>query len=170
MSESYLHPLYSTWEGMRQRCNNPNHRAYPYYGGRGVTICKRWDHFPSFLSDVGSKPFSSATLDRIDTEGNYEPSNVRWADRSTQTTNQRIRRDNSTGAKGIHWFARTNRWMAYINHKGNRHHLGYYKDFDDALFARTCAEQLSGDKLGKYLSALKEKLSNIPNSGQFQCR
>ena len=77
------HPLYETWRGMRQRCNNPNHRHYKYYGGKGIKVCKRWNSFETFLEDMGPKPVGT-TLDRIDSDDIYNPSNCRWATTSIQ--------------------------------------------------------------------------------------
>jgi hypothetical protein len=83
------HPLYATWCNMKARCNNQNHPQHKDYGGRGISYCKEWEEFPRFLADVGEKPFDTATLDRIDNDGDYKPSNVRWADRKTQRVNSR---------------------------------------------------------------------------------
>jgi hypothetical protein len=85
------HPLYRVWSKMLGRCFCKTNKKYPIYGGRGVTVCERWRSFPNFLSDVGERPSPYHSLDRIDTNGNYEPSNVRWA---TQDTQQNNRRDN----------------------------------------------------------------------------
>ena len=82
-------PGYNAWRSMRKRCNNPNNRAYPNYGGRGITICDRWDSFPNFYEDMGPCP-PGLTLERRDTNGNYEPTNCYWADRTTQNRNRRF--------------------------------------------------------------------------------
>lgn len=83
------HELYATWCNMKARCDNVNHPQYKDYGGRGIAYCPDWSEFSAFLADVGERPFVGASLDRIDNNGNYEPSNIRWADRHTQRTNSR---------------------------------------------------------------------------------
>lgn len=76
---------------MKERCLNSRHKGWPNYGGRGITICERWFSFSDFLADMGERPHGT-TLDRIDSDGNYEPGNVRWAFRHQQRINQRPRR------------------------------------------------------------------------------
>lgn len=82
---------YRSWMAMNQRCNNPNSDEYFRYGARGVTICIRWQVFENFLADMGERPIRK-TLDRYpNNEGNYEPSNCRWATISEQNKNRRKR-------------------------------------------------------------------------------
>jgi len=87
-----LSPLYNIWKAIRDRCNNPRNKGYKNYGGRGISVCDRWDDFTVFLSDVGERPSPASTLDRINNNGNYEPANVRWASRRQQSRNTRHNR------------------------------------------------------------------------------
>lgn len=86
------HPIHNSWHGMRARCLNRNHQNYADYGGRGIKICKRWDKFINFLQDMYATWAPGLSLDRIDVNGNYEPSNCRWATTGVQATNKRPRR------------------------------------------------------------------------------
>lgn len=82
-------PEYVAWKNMRARCNRPNHPDYANYGGRGITVCDRWDDFSLFLADVGARPSADLSIDRVDNARGYEPGNVRWATVSQQQANRR---------------------------------------------------------------------------------
>ena len=86
-------PEYHAWEGIKQRCFNPNHQYYSHYGGRGITICDRWKNSSeNFLADMGSKPTAKHSIDRIDNDGDYCPGNCRWATKAEQENNKRNNR------------------------------------------------------------------------------
>lgn len=83
-------PEYQAWMAAEKRCTNPRNRSYAVYGGRGIRMCRRWsDSFEAFLSDMGPKPEPSLSLDRINPDGDYEPSNCRWASPKVQMRNRR---------------------------------------------------------------------------------
>jgi hypothetical protein len=79
---------YKVWCWMKRRCNSPKSKDYKFYGGRGVTVCERWNKFENFLADMGEPPIG-LTLDRVDPYGNYEPKNCRWATWEVQYANRR---------------------------------------------------------------------------------
>jgi len=83
-------PEYKIWKGINSRCEIPSASGYKNYGGRGISVCERWRHdFACFLADVGRRPAPNLSLDRINNNGNYEPSNCRWATRTQQNQNRR---------------------------------------------------------------------------------
>ena len=84
-----LTPEHSTWKDIRQRCNNENRKEYHRYGGRGIFVCARWmNSYEAFLEDMGRRPSKKHSIDRIDNDDNYKPSNCRWATKTEQSRNR----------------------------------------------------------------------------------
>jgi hypothetical protein len=81
------HELYESWFGMIERCRNPKNHKYHRYGARGIKVCEEWKSFENFLRDMSPRPSKSHTLDRINNDGDYEPSNCRWATAAQQSRN-----------------------------------------------------------------------------------
>src|ERR1035437_5978552 len=120
-------PEYYAWRDMIRRCTQENHKSFKNYGARGICVCGQWlASFSNFLSDMGKKP-SGHSLDRINNDGNYEPSNCRWATASQQVRNQR-RVINALGVT----FAKS-RWQAQIQHSGRNIYLGLFKSKPEAI-------------------------------------
>ena len=128
---------YRIWDGMRQRCDNPKNKAYKNYGGRGIRYCPKWQFFEGFYEDMGDPPDGSS-LDRIDNEGNYEPSNCRWATRIEQNNNSR---QNTT----VSFCGETltiAQWARRIGVRANTLSLRLLRGWPvEAALTRSCAER-----------------------------
>jgi hypothetical protein len=123
-------PEYQAWINMRSRCFNPKHPRYADWGGRGIKVCDRWLVFESFYADMGKRP-EGLTLERRDNNADYSPDNCVWASRKEQVANRRLRKDNSSGYKGIAKHSKSG-WML---REGNSY-IGTFKTVDDALTTR----------------------------------
>lgn len=131
------HSLYVTWKCIIQRCTNANATGYKNYGGRGIQVCDRWRNPVLFCKDIidslGEKPSDSHTLDRKNTDGHYEISNMRWATKSEQALNQRLRVSSSkskTQYAGITTYH--NKFKSTYSGK----YLGLFSTIEQAISAR----------------------------------
>lgn len=122
------HPLYYTWSHMKHRCNNPNNTKYKDYGGRGIKVCDRWLDINNFIEDMYPSYQADLSLDRVDVNGNYEPTNCRWATNEIQSRNTRdICKNNTSGFRGVSWKKRRNNWGAQIMVDSKLIYLGAFK-------------------------------------------
>lgn len=129
---------YKIWKGIKIRCFCPTSTAAPHYSARGITMCERWrNSFENFLADMGPRPSPRHSIDRIDVNGNYEPENCRWATAEEQTRNTRMRKDNTSGVRGV--YRCNGRWRAFI---GNSY-IGAFKTKEEAANARKEVEAKS---------------------------
>ena len=115
-------PLYRCWSHMRQRCKNPNDNRYYAYGARGISVCKEWESFKSFSAWALSNGYKHGlSIDRIDNNGNYEPSNCRWATNIEQANNSRNNHMITYCGKtmnGRQWWEKLNLGISYFSFMG----------------------------------------------------
>lgn len=131
---------YNTWTHIKDRCHNTKNSRYKDYGGRGITVCEEWRKiFKSFYEDMGDRP-EGMSLDRIDNNKGYSKENCRWATTHQQNINQRIRKDNKSGVKGVYFNKRTFKWIASINISKKQKQLGSFDSFELAVECRKAAE------------------------------
>jgi hypothetical protein len=127
--------IWSTYHNIKQRCNNPKHPRYNDYGGRGITMCEEWlNDITSFINWAIENGYNKGlTIDRVDNNKGYSPDNCRCVSYAVQATNTNLRKDNTTGYKGVSIDRKNgNRIRANIQIKGKIKFLGYYDTFEEA--------------------------------------
>lgn len=123
------------WRGIKQRCFNVTNKDYKNYGARGITVCDRWLKFDNFIKDMGMKPSPKHSIDRIDNNGNYEPSNCRWATKTAQVVNRRKFKNKLSKYVGVTFNKTVNKWQAQISMDGKPTYLGIFSNELDAAKA-----------------------------------
>lgn len=153
------HPLYSVYNGIKQRCLNQNDPNYQNYGGRGITICDSWlRSFEQFTVDMGDKPYDTATIDRINNDKGYNPDNCRWTDRTTQCHNRSEFKNNSSGCTGVKRIKSKTcpGWKAVFDDEHVRFQLGNYDSKMEAIKARVTFVELYKSDPTKAIAWLRE--------------
>lgn len=138
------HPLYSRWQGIKQRCYNKKEKKYKDYGGRGISMCDEWRHeFTAFYDWCMSNGFNNNLhIDRINNDGNYEPNNCQFItlEENNAIGKQRLSSKNKTGFSGICLSKRESKYRVKIGYLGNMIELGMFKTLQEAIKVRINAE------------------------------
>lgn len=130
-----------SWAAAKGRISNPNNPDWGNYGGRGILMSPEWfNSFEQFYHDMGDKPSSSHSLDRIDVDGNYCKENCRWGTPSEQSYNQRQRSDNKSGRTGVCWSSYYNKWSAYYYDKEGNFIIKHFQEYEEAVIFREAGE------------------------------
>lgn len=131
-------PEHNAWTNMLGRCRRREMKRWY----KNIKVCKKWQKsFDNFLKDVGHRPSPKHTLDRIDNNKGYFPSNVRWATRDVQSQNTRNHCTNKSGVRGVSLCKDGKTWRAHISYKNKSIHLGHFCTLKDAEKARLKAEK-----------------------------
>lgn len=133
----YKSKEYKAWSHMLDRCRNKRCKSYPSYGGRGITVCNEWNSYTKFYKDMGSCP-NKYSLDRINNDGNYEPSNCKWSTASDQLSNRRAY--GKSGFRGVH-LGSNGKYYVRLMKDGIVHQLGNSFDITEAIQIRKAGEQ-----------------------------
>ena len=130
------HRLCKTWDGMMQRCHNPNNTKYKDYGGRGIDVCERWKDIKNFIEDMFPAFQEGLSLDRIDNNKGYSLDNCRWTNKTIQARNTcKIQKNNTSGYRGVYLYKRTGKYVVRIRVNYTRINLGAFTTAIDAAKA-----------------------------------
>ena len=128
--------FYQTWYDMKRRCYAIKRKDYKWYGGKGIAICEEWLDPKVFINWCEETYIEGLTLDRIDVDKNYQPSNCRWVDMSVQNINKGILSTNTSGYTGVTWHKNVKRWCSTLRSQGVLINVGTFKDKIEAILAR----------------------------------
>lgn len=149
------HRLYGTWIMMLKRCYDKNHKSYPTYGGNSIKVCDKWHNIENFINDMFPSFVEGLTLDRINTNGNYEKDNCKWSTDIVQSRNiKQIRINNKSGYKGVCWAKNNQKWLSSIVVNRKNKYLGYYDTKEEA--AKAYNNYVILNKLEHTLNIIKE--------------
>jgi len=131
-------PIYSAWHHMKNRCYNLNYDRYKDWGGRGIIVCNEWYYdFEVFLEwALKNGWIKGLSIDRIDNDGHYYPENCRWTIHQIQVTNQRKRKDNTSGYIGIFWRKDNSNWQVQISVNKKTIFIGFCSTKKEAVESR----------------------------------
>ena len=128
-------PENTVWRKMKERCYNKNKDNYSYYGGRGIKVCDRWlNDFEAFLYDMGERPTPKHQLDRIDSDGDYEPGNCRWVTKSENMINRKVKRGLS-GHKNIYQRP-SGSYRVLLSRNGVKYYSKHVETVEEAITIR----------------------------------
>jgi hypothetical protein len=173
-------PEYRSWKGMIARCTDPKHKSYRGYGGRGITVCDRWQYgengrsgIECFYEDMPPQPGAGYSLDRINNNGSYNKSNCKWSTRSEQQRNRRPvtitgraghsnarRPRGSSGLKGVSWSRQNRKWRAAIKCRCKGIYLGYFDNPQEAAAAYDFAAYILFEELAR-LNVLGSECTSV---------
>lgn len=131
---------YASWLHMLNRCGNPKNDGYDGYGGRGITVCKRWLKFENFFEDMGIRK-KGLSIERIDNNKGYYKENCKWATTLEQSRNKRPRKKNKVGVVGIGWDKQRCKYRVQIGVNGKNYFVGRFATLEQAKTARQESEQ-----------------------------
>lgn len=147
--------LHEVWEGIRKRCFSKKTKQYKDYGGRGITVCKEWNNYEVFRDWALANGYDEKlTIDRINNDGNYEPSNCRWVTQKIQCINKRLLVPNITGYPGVFIREGVKGWNSQIGINGKRIWLG---SFDTPEQASEAYEKAKKERDTQYLKEFNEQ-------------
>lgn len=164
------HPLYYTWKGMKARCYNKKDRGYKDYGGRGIKVCDSWLDVQNFIMDMYPTYTKGLSLDRIDVNGNYEPSNCRWADACTQAQNSRdIKVTNTSGFRGVSYECNSGLWQSKIFSNNKHTYLGLFNTALEAGKAYEIYVRLNNLEHNFTPALTKDEIEEINKQKEGKC-